>query len=227
MDDDQFASRREQLMAEIALGAVLMSDQLGRETFDPRVIEAMTCVPRHEFVPHELQDHAYLNRPLSIGYGKTISNPLIIAVMTDLLRLEPDHQVLEVGTGLGYHAAILSELAGRVYSLEIVDELAQQARRRLRRHARNNIEVISANGANGLPEMAPFDRILVTAAPDLIPPALLNQLKPGGRMIIPAGLEGSQMLYLVTKDAGGRLAVQEILPVGFLPLEGDAPSVAS
>lgn len=227
MDDDQFASQREQMMAEIALGAVLMREQLERDSFDPRVIEAMTCVPRHEFVPLELQPYAYLNRPLSIGYDKTISNPLIIAVMTDLLQVGPDHIVLEVGTGLGYHAAILSELAGRVYTVEIVEELAAQARQRLGAHARSNIEVINGNGAGGLPEAAPFDRILVTAAPDLIPPALIHQLRPGGRMIIPAGLEGSQMLLLVTKELSGRLAVKEILPVGFSPLEGDAPAMAS
>lgn len=227
MDEKQFSTLRDEMIAEISLGALLMGDQLGRETFDPRVLEAMRRVPRHEYVPEELQPYAYLNRPLSIGYDKTISNPLIIALMTDLLDLSERDRVLEIGTGLGYHAAILSELARQVYSVEIIEQLALQARERLSRLARGNVEVISGNGRHGLPDGAPFDKILVTAAPELIPASLINQLKPGGRMVVPAGLEGAQMLLLVRKDEHGRLAVQDIMPVGFSPLEGEAQSMAS
>ena len=227
MDEKQFSEMREEMLAEISLGALLMSEQLGRDAFNTRVLEAMGKVPRHEYVPSELQPYAYLNRPLAIGYDKTVSNPLIIAVMTDFLDVGEYDTVLEIGTGLGYHAAILSELARKVYSIEIVEQLAMEARERLARLARPNVEVITGNGSQGLPEYAPFDRILVTAAPDLIPASLINQLKPGGRMVVPAGLEGSQMLMLVSKDEHGRLGVQEIMPVGFSPLEGDEATMMS
>lgn len=210
----------EAMLAEISLGAYLMSEQLGHDAFDPRVIEAMRATLRHEFVPLELQPYAYLVRPLAIGFDKTISNPLIIAAMTDLLQVEPHHTVLEIGTGSGYHAAILSKLARKVYSLEVVAELAEGAAGRLALAGCDNVEVVACNGAGGLPGQAPFDRILVTCAPQMIPPALLAQLKPGGRMVIPAGLEGEQMLMLVSKDASDHLHVQDVLPVGFGPMEG-------
>jgi protein-L-isoaspartate(D-aspartate) O-methyltransferase len=193
----------EAMLAAISPGACLMSEQLGR----------------HEFVPAELRPYAYQVRSLSIGFEKTISNPLIIAVMTDLLQAGPQHTVLEIGTGLGYHAAVLSKLARKVYSMEFVEELAVQALERLRRTDCRNVEVIRGNGANGLPRRAPFDRILVATAPQLIPSALLNQLKPGGRMVIPAGLAGEQMLMLVTKDDSGHCDVRDVLPVGFGPME--------
>jgi protein-L-isoaspartate(D-aspartate) O-methyltransferase len=208
------------MLAEISLGALLMSEQLGHDDFDERVIDAMRATPRHEFVPPELQQHAYQLRPLPIGFEKTISNPLIIAAMTDLLQVGPQHAVLEIGTGLGYHAALLSKLARKVVSIEFVDELAVRAAERLARTGCGNVEVVAGNGANGLPTHAPYDRILVTCAPQMIPHRLLNQLKAGGRMVIPAGLEGEQMLMLVSKDARGRTSVQHILPVGFGPMEG-------
>jgi protein-L-isoaspartate(D-aspartate) O-methyltransferase len=213
------AALNETMLAEIALGAYLMREALGRDTFDERVLDAMRAASRHEFVPMEMQPYAYLVRPLSIGFDKTISNPLIIAVMTDLLRVEPHHTVLEIGTGLGWHAALLSRLAKQVYSTEIVDELAWQAGERLARNGCDNVEVVLGNGASGLPAHAPYDRILVTCAPQMIPPALLNQLKPGGRMIVPAGLAGEQMLMLVTRDVTGRTYVHDILPVGFGEME--------
>lgn len=215
-----FDALNEAMLAEISLGAFLMSEQLGHSAFDERVLEAMRTTPRHAFVPLELQPYAYQVRPLSIGFDKTISNPLIIAAMTDLLQVESHHTVLEIGTGLGYHAAIVSKLAKQVFSMEFVEELAAQAQGRLSSAGCANVEVVFGNGATGLPRHAPYDRILVTAAPEMIPPMLLTQLKPGGRMVIPAGLEGEQMLMLVTRDVTGRIAVENILPVGFGPMEG-------
>ncbi len=214
------AALNEAMLAEISLGACLMSEQLGRDTFDERVLDAMRAAPRHEFVPFELQPYAYLVRPLAIGFDKTISNPLIIALMTDLLRVEPHHTVLEIGTGLGWNAALLSRLAKQVCTTEIVDELAAQALERLERNGCDNVDVFFGNGAGGVPEHAPYDRILVTCAPQMIPPALLGQLKPGGRMVVPSGIEGEQMLMLVTRDAAGHTRVEDILPVGFGEMEG-------
>jgi protein-L-isoaspartate(D-aspartate) O-methyltransferase len=162
---------------------------------------------------------------LPIGCGKTISQPFIVALMTDLLALDPTDTVLEIGTGLGYQAAVLAELAGRVYTVEIIDELGQSARQRLRRQKYANIEYKIGNGYYGWPEHAPFDKIIVTAAPDLIPPPLIQQLKPGGKMVIPAGLAGEQRLLLVAKDRDGALASTEILAVRFSELEGaDSPA---
>lgn len=218
-DSQTHSAQNETMLAEIALGAFLMSEHLGHDAFDARVLDAMRATPRHEFVPLALQPYAYQVRPLSIGFGKTIANPLIVAAMTDLLRIEPHHVVLEIGTGLGYHAAIVARLAERVFSMELVEELAREAGERLARTGCANVEVIVGNGANGLPEQAPFDRILVTTAPQLIPHALLNQLRPGGRMVVPAGLEGKQMLMLVTKDMTGLISVEDVMPVGFGPMD--------
>jgi protein-L-isoaspartate(D-aspartate) O-methyltransferase len=153
---------------------------------------------------------------MPIGIGKTISQPFMVAVMTDLLELKPDDVVLEIGTGLGYQSAVLAELAGRVYSVEMIDELAQ----RLKRQGYTNVEVRVANGYLGWPEHAPFDKIIVTAAPDLITAPLINQLKAGGRMVIPVGLLGAQQLVLAQKDLNGRVATKEIIPVLFSLLEG-------
>jgi protein-L-isoaspartate(D-aspartate) O-methyltransferase len=181
----------------------------------------MRAVPRHEFVPFEIQPYAYLDRPLPIGCGKTISQPYIVALMTDLLEVGPEHTVLEIGTGLGYQSAVLAQLAKRVLTIEFIDELADEAQRRLAQLGIENVEVRQGDGARGWPEHAPFERIMVTAAPDLVPPALLSQLKPGGRMVIPAGIADDQKLLLVTKDAGGRIEMQEILAVRFSELESE------
>ncbi len=208
------------MVLEIAAQTVLAGERIGKYNLDARVMDVMGKVPRHEFVPVEIQPYAYLNRPLPIGFDKTISQPFIVALMTDMLEIRKEDVVLEIGTGLGYQAAVLAELAHKVYSVEIIEALAHQAMKRLSRAGYTNIEVRVANGSQGLPEHAPFDKVMVTAAPDLIPTSLINQLKPGGRMMIPAGLSDNQQLILVEKSANGRLSTREILPVRFSQLEG-------
>lgn len=220
MNEQQAADLRQQMVLEIAAQTVLAGERIGKYNLDERVMEVLGKVPRHEFVPVEIQPYAYLNRPLPIGFDKTISQPFIVALMTDMLEIRKEDVVLEIGTGLGYQAAVLAELAHKVYSVEIIEALAQQAVKRLSRAGYTNVEVKVANGSNGLPEHAPFDKVMVTAAPDLIPPPLINQLKPGGRMAIPAGLSDNQQLILVEKSANGRLSTREILPVRFSQLEG-------
>jgi protein-L-isoaspartate(D-aspartate) O-methyltransferase len=220
MNEQQAAALRQHMVLEIAAQTVLAGERIGKYNLDARVMEVLGKVPRHEFVPVEIQPYAYLNRPLPIGYDKTISQPFIVALMTDMLEIRKEDVVLEIGTGLGYQAAVLAELAHKVYSVEIIEALAQQAVKRLGRAGYTNVEVKVADGSHGLPEHAPFDKVIVTAAPDLIPPALINQLKPGGRMMIPAGLSDNQQLILVEKSANGRLSTREILPVRFSQLEG-------
>ena len=219
-----FEEQRREMVAVIRAIAE-QAPQIGKTALDERVLRAMAKVPRHEFVPIEVQSYAYLDRPIPIGFDKTISQPFMVAVMTDLLELKPDDVVLEIGTGLGYQSAVLAELASRVYSVEIIDELAQRAIRRLKQQGNTNVEVRIGNGYAGWPEHAPFDKVMVTAAPDLIPPPLINQLKAGGRMVIPVGLPDAQQLVLVQKDLNGKIATKEIMPVLFSLLEGsDQPS---
>jgi protein-L-isoaspartate(D-aspartate) O-methyltransferase len=195
------------------------NEAMGRENIDPSVLAVMGKVPRHEFVSDELRDVAYANRPLPIGYGQTISQPLIVALMTDLLQLEPDQVVLEVGTGSGYHAAVVANLSRRVYTIEIIPALAETAARRLARLGYRNVEVRTGDGYYGWESAAPFDRILVTAAAGHVPPPLIEQLRPGGRMVIPVG--GAfifQHLVLIEKDAVGHIHTKQLLPVSFVPL---------
>ena len=219
MAEDLFEKLRQQMVAEIMTEAALTAGHTGRAAFSDRVMRVIGSMPRHEFVPVELQPYAYLNRPLPIGYEKTVSQPFIVALMTDLLAPEAGDVVLEVGAGAGYQAAILAELAKRVYTVDIIEELAQGAERRLKRLGYENVEVGVVNGYYGWPEHAPYDRIMVTAASDLIPPPLLAQLKPGGRMVIPTGIPDKQTLTLVEKSAAGSLSTREILPVRFSELE--------
>ena len=220
-----FEEQRREMIAAIRAMADHVAAQLGKTALDERVLMAMAKVPRHEFVPIEVQQYAYLNRPIPIGFDKTISQPLMVAVMTDLLELKPDDVVLEIGTGLGYQAALLAELADRVYSVEIIDELAQRAIQRLKRQGYTSVEVRIGNGYVGWPEHAPFDKVIVAAAPDLIPPPLINQLTAGGRMVIPVGLPIAQQLVLVEKDLNGKVTTKEIMPVLFSVLEGsDQPT---
>src|SRR6185312_7847595 len=219
MSVDYFEKRQE-MVAAIRTIVHHLATEIGKPALDGRVLRAMAKVPRQEFVPVEVKPYAYLNRPLPIGFDKTISQPLIVAVMTDLLELKPDDVVLEVGTGLGYQSAVLAELAGTVYSVEIIEELAQRAVQRLKREGYANIDVHVGNGYFGWPEHAPFDKVIVTAAPDLIPPPLINQLKAGGRMVIPVGLPDAQKLLVADKDLNGRFAWKQIMQVLFSALEG-------
>lgn len=221
MNPDPFDELRQQMVAVIAAQAVFSAGETGKAAIAPRVLEAMAKLPRHDFVPAEVRPYAYADSPLPIGCSKTISQPFIVALMTDLLDLKPEDRVLEIGTGLGYHAAILSELVQRVYSVEIIEELAQQAKQRLARQRCANVELRLGNGYYGWPEHAPFNKVIVAAGVELVPPPLLQQLKPGGRMVIPTGLPDSQQLMLVEKDAGGRVKMKEILRVRFSLLEGE------
>ena len=225
MNADYFEEQRRDMVAAVKAITDHMAAQVGKTALDERVLRAMAKVLRHEFVPVEVQPYAYLNRPIPIGFDKTISQPLMVAVMTDLLELKPDDVLLEIGTGLGYQAAVLAELAGRVYSVEIINELAQRAIQRLKRQGYTNVEVRVGNGYVGWPKHAPFDKVIVTAAPDLIPPPLINQLRAGGRMVIPVGLPGAQHLVVAEKDLNGRVTTREIMPVLFSVLEGsDQPA---
>ena len=217
---------REDMLAVIAAGAFALRDTIGKNAFDERVMTAMGKVPRHEFVPIELQPYAYANVPLPIGFEKTISQPFIVALMTDLLDIRADDSVLEIGTGLGYQAAILAQLARKVYSVEIIEELGQKAKQRLRQQGCSNVELKIANGYHGWSEHAPFDKVIVTAAPDLIPPPLIHQLKAGGKMVIPAGLPNTQQLIVAEKLANGRMTMKEVLSVRFSQLEGTEPGLS-
>ena len=214
----QYAELRREMVEQIARHAQLAAGETGKAVLSEAVMEAMNAVPRHEFVPVEMRAYAYCDSPLPIGYDKTISQPFIVALMTDLLDPQPGDRVLDVGTGLGYQAAILAKLVERVYTVEILEELSEGARRRLADQGTINVEFLVGDGSNGWSEHAPFDKILVAAAPDLIPTPLLSQLKPGGRMVIPAGIENAQQLMLVEKNEKGQLNVQEILPVRFSAL---------
>ncbi|MBS1155226.1 MAG: protein-L-isoaspartate O-methyltransferase [Proteobacteria bacterium] len=226
MGDTQFALLRKWMVVEIADETAAVRNEIGKEHLDPRVMAVMGEIPRHAFVPPEWQAHAYLNRPLPIGHGKTISQPFIVALMTDLLEIREDDTILEIGTGLGYQTAVLSRLAKQVYSIERLEGLARQARQRFEQLGFTNIETRIGNGHEGWPEHAPFDKVIVTAAPLHVPPALLAQLKPGGRMVLPAGPAYWQQLLLVCKDANGTVSLREILPVQFSELEDSAPPAA-
>lgn len=228
MSDETFESLRNRMMAEIAAEAALTAEHTGIAVFSERVMRVIGNMPRHEFIPVELQPYAYLNRPLPIGYEKTVSQPFIVALMTELLDLQADDVVLEIGAGAGYQAAILAELAQRVYSVDIIEELAMGADRRLKRLGYENVQFNVMNGYYGWPEHAPYDKIMVTAATELIPSPLLAQLKPGGRLVVPTGIPEKQALTLVEKSATRGLAAREILPVRFSELEdpGETAGVA-
>jgi protein-L-isoaspartate(D-aspartate) O-methyltransferase len=208
------------MVEEIAAEAAATADYTGRAAFDARVMAAMASVPRHEFVPPAEEAYAYVNNALAIGHGQTISQPYVVALMTDLLDPRPDHSVLEIGTGSGYQAAVLSGLVRQVYSIEVIPELAAEASERLRRLGYRNVTVKAGDGNAGWPEHAPYDGIIVTAAAAKVPAALLAQLRDGGRLVIPVGESGSQELVLIEKSASGAISERSILPVAFVPLIG-------
>jgi protein-L-isoaspartate(D-aspartate) O-methyltransferase len=183
------------------------------------VIAALGRVPRHRFVPEPLAAYAYHDRPIPIGFDKTISQPFVVAVMTDLLAPQPHEVVLEVGTGLGYQAAVLAELVRQVWSVEIIEEFAASAETRLRRLGYAHVGIRIGDGSRGWAEHAPFDKIIVTAATELMPQALIDQLKPGGRMVLPMGPSAMQKLTVIDKDATGRVELRNLIPVRFSPLE--------
>ena len=187
---------------------------------DKRVLEAMAEVPRHEFVPDNLRRYAYENRPLPIGFGQTISQPYIVALMTELLRVDKDDVVLEIGTGSGYQAAVLSKLVKKVYTIEIIKELGEAAKERLRKLGYKNVEVKIGDGYYGWKEHAPYDAIIVTCAARHVPPPLLEQLKPGGRMCIPVGSFMYQNLILIEKTKDGKIKQRSVIPVMFVPMLG-------
>ena len=209
---DPLAIARDALVDEYIIGAGIR---------DPAVIDAMYRVQRHEFVLPEYRNMAHLDRPLPIDAGQTISQPYVVAFMTEALDLDPDDKVLEVGTGSGYQAAVLAIIAAEVYSIEIINTLAVSAAARLDRLGYDNVTVVSGDGYYGLPDEAPFDAIIVTAAAGHVPPPLVEQLKPGGRMIIPVGpVYSVQVLILLEKAPDGSISTQQLLPVRFVPMTG-------
>jgi protein-L-isoaspartate(D-aspartate) O-methyltransferase len=219
---DDYQRQRAQLLSEIEQDVRDTSVYLDKETLDPRVLQAMQKVPRHEFVPPAERRYAYENRPLPIGYGQTISQPYIVAIMTDLLELEPNDRVLEIGSGSGYQAAILAELAAHVYSIEIIPELAERARAVLDRLGYQQVQTRVGDGYYGWEDQAPFDAIIVTAAAGHVPPPLIRQLKPGGRMLIPVGSRFmTQQLVVVEKASDDTITTRLLMPVRFVPLTGE------
>jgi len=217
--DEKYALSRAEMVQEIEAQVRATQSYLGKDELDPRVTQALAAVPRHAFVPEPMQEMAYLNQPLPIGYDQTISQPYIVAVMTDLLGVFAGGRVLEVGTGSGYQAAVLGELCESVYSIEIIEPLGLETAELLKELGYTNVHVRTGDGYLGWPDEAPFDGIIVTAAAPEVPPPLLEQLRPGGRMIIPVK-QGmwSQDLLLIEKDAQGEISRREILPVRFVPL---------
>ncbi len=219
--DEQYTNQRQQMVREIRQHVEATTRYIGRSALNERVMSAMGTVPRHEFVLSSMQSVAYQNRPLSIGHGQTISQPYIVALMTDLLDLDEADTVLEIGTGSGYQAAILSALVKKVYTIEIVEALGRSASKRLQRLAYNNVETRIGDGYYGWAEQGPFDAIVVTAAASHIPPPLVQQIKPGGIMLIPVGNQFQvQQLTLVKKDEAGGVTTRQVLPVRFVPLTG-------
>ena len=212
--EDPAAIARKRMVAEQLAGP-------GRNITNALVLTAMGKVPRHEFVPERLHSHAYLDCPLPIGHDQTISQPFIVAFMTEQLEPKPTDKVLEIGTGSGYQAAVLAELVAKVYTIEIIQDLAERAAADLKRLGYTNVCVRAGDGYKGWPEVAPFDAIIVTCAPEKVPSPLVEQLKDGGRMIVPVGPSGNQELVLLQKH-GDKLERHAVLPVRFVPMIGQS-----
>jgi protein-L-isoaspartate(D-aspartate) O-methyltransferase len=218
---DDYAQQRQQMIADIEGYVETTVKAINKKSIDPAIMRVMATIPRHEFVPPGMRSRAYDNEPLPIGYGQTISQPYIVALMTQLLQPQPEHRVLEIGTGSGYQAAVLSPLVKQVYSIEIVEELGKSSKQLLARLGYDNVETRISDGYDGWPEQAPFDSIIVTAAISHIPPPLVQQLKKGGSMLIPVGTRfQTQYLTLVEKDLQGAITSRQVLPVYFVPFTG-------
>jgi protein-L-isoaspartate(D-aspartate) O-methyltransferase len=218
---DRYAADKRAMLDDIARTTRETAAETGRGALSDRVMQAVARVPRHLLVSPGDERVAYRNQPLSIGQGQTISQPFIVALMTDLLEIKPGDKVLEIGTGSGYQAAVLAELGAKVYSIEIVEPLAREAAKRLKELGYASVETRIGDGYQGWPEQAPFDAIIVTAAPPDVPPELTRQLKPGGRLLIPLGPQfGAQTLYVIEKRADGSVDRRPVLAVRFVPLTG-------
>jgi protein-L-isoaspartate(D-aspartate) O-methyltransferase len=219
---DTYDVQRQAMIRAIEKDVVATRQYLDKEDFNPAVMETLARVPRHEFVPANQQKDAYENRPLSIGHGQTISQPYIVALMTDMIEIKPGMRILEIGTGSGYQAAVLAELADEVYSIEIIRPLGEAAAERLNRLGYENIQTRIGDGYYGWEEAAPFDAIVVTAASSHVPPPLIKQLKAGGRMVIPVGSRFmTQQLLFVEKAEDDAVTTRQIMPVHFVPLTGE------
>ncbi|WP_353645926.1 protein-L-isoaspartate(D-aspartate) O-methyltransferase [Mesorhizobium sp. WSM2239] len=219
MNEEHLAILCRHMVEMIAIHVDLASEELGKAVLDERVMAAMRRVPRHLFVPASVAPYAYQDMPLPIGFDKTISQPFIVALMTDLLAPQPHEAVLEIGTGLGYQTAILAELAGHVWSVEIIEEFVSHAQTLLQALGHANVGIRVGDGSRGWLEHAPFDKILVAVAAERTPPALLEQLKQGGRLVLPVGPEEAQFLTVIDKDAAGKLKTRKLIPVRFSRLE--------
>ena len=218
---DDYTAVRQQMIREIEADVRETARYIDKRALDPRVMEVMAQLPRHQFVPERQRRYAYENRPLGIGHGQTISQPYIVALMSDLLRPEPGHRVLELGTGSGYQAAVLAKLSAEVYSIEIIEPLGKQAAERFAALDLSNITTRIGDGYYGWESQAPFDSIVVTAAASHVPPPLISQLKAGGRMVIPIGGGFQvQQLMLIEKLEDGGIKTRQLLPVRFVPLTG-------
>lgn len=219
LNQEHLAILRRHMVEVIEIHVDRASEELGKAKLDERVMAVMRRVPRHLFVPAAVSPYAYQDMPLPIGFDKTISQPFMVALMTDLLDPRPHDAVLEIGTGLGYQTAILAELAGQVWSVEIVEEFARAAEPLLRSLGLSNIGIRVGDGSRGWAEHAPFDKILLTVAAGRTPPALLGQLKPGGRLVMPLGPQDGQLLTVIDKDNAGQVKTRKLIPVRFSQLE--------
>jgi protein-L-isoaspartate(D-aspartate) O-methyltransferase len=220
---DAYLRERNRMLDEIATLTRETRNETGRAALSERVRAAIAKVPRHEFVPPDQKRNAYQNRPLPIGSGQTISQPFIVALMTEIMDVKTTDKVLEIGTGSGYQAAVLSQLAGTVYTVEIVEPLAREAAERLRNLGYRNVVTRIGDGYQGWVEHAPFDAIMVTAAPREVPQPLIDQLKPGGKLVVPVGGQsGDQMLLIIEKQPDGKTVRRNVMAVRFVPLTNKA-----